>query len=121
MMASNLVKQLPARGLSAAAASCIVLELHGENTIHATGAWSLPVRYVQDLFETVDQIHLIKIDVDDRESYEAVFAGVSPVFHKAEIVQIEMLLVEELTWDISLLRNLGRVPSGGIGFRVPVI
>ena len=29
--------------------------------------------------------------MDDREDYEAVFAGVTPVLHKVEILQIEML------------------------------
>ena len=33
------------------------------------------------------KIHLLKIDVDDREDYEAVFAGVTPVLHKVEILQ----------------------------------
>lgn len=37
------------------------------------------------------KIHLLKIDVDGREEYEAVFAGVTPVLHKVEILQIEML------------------------------
>ncbi|CAE7475294.1 unnamed protein product, partial [Symbiodinium pilosum] len=50
--------------------------------------------YVKDVFESIDNIHLLKIDVDDRESYEAVFAGVGPILHKTEIVQIEMLAEE---------------------------
>lgn len=47
--------------------------------------------YVEKLLENTSKIHLLKIDVDGREEYEAVFAGVTPVLHKVEILQIEML------------------------------
>ncbi|CAJ1383289.1 unnamed protein product [Effrenium voratum] len=47
--------------------------------------------YVAQLFEKTSRIHLLKIDVDDRQSYEAVFAGVAPVLHKVDILQIEMI------------------------------
>ena len=53
---------------------------------------------LKDLFESTSKIDLLKIDVDDRESYEAVFAGVIPVLHKVEILQIEML-EEEIGWN----------------------
>ncbi len=43
------------------------------------------------IFQISGKIDLLKIDVDDRESYEAVFAGVIPILHKVEILQIEML------------------------------
>lgn len=58
--------------------------------------------YIERLFENTSKIHLLKIDVDDREDYEAVFAGVTPVLHKVEILQIEMLEEEigrhGMTW-----------------------
>ena len=66
----------------------------------------LCIRYVKDVFESIDNIHLLKIDVDDRESYEAVFAGVGPILHKTEIVQIEML-AEESRFAVLPGRMLG--------------
>ena len=70
---------------------------------------SAAARYVEDLFENVDKIDLLKIDVDDRASYEAVFAGVRAVLHKTEIVQVEMIEAEigrsGMLWIMGIMQS----------------
>ena len=77
--------------------------------LHQPRAWMRQVRYIEDLFENVDRIDLLKIDVDDRASYEAVFAGVHAVLHKTEIAQVEMLEAEigrsGMLWILGIMQS----------------
>lgn len=82
------------------------------NGWHTRGILHGPVAdnsYVEDLFENVDKIDLLKIDVDDRASYEAVFAGVRAVLHKTEIVQVEMIEAEigrsGMLWIMGIMQS----------------
>lgn len=53
-----------------------------------------PDRYVEKLFQNTSRIHLLKIDVDDMDSYKNVFGGVGPILNRTDIVQLEMLAEE---------------------------
>ncbi|CAK9114612.1 Uncharacterized protein SCF082_LOCUS53075 [Durusdinium trenchii] len=67
--------------------------------------------YMAELLKSAEKIHLLKIDVDDRPSYEAVFAGVAPVLNKTEILQIEMIEEEigrdGMLWIMETFHSFG--------------